>query len=307
VVVAAPSWTGGDAVATANAVINGDTTRVDVRSAHLQYWHNHWASAGLIKITSADGAGDYVENLRTINLYLSAAQSRGTLPGSQAGVADLFTFSQDHRDWYPSGYWFWNLRMQMQANMSAGLGSLNDPIFGLYRDNINAIAQWTQGHMPGRQGLCVPETMRFNGNGFYDGGAAASNASCDSTITPTWNSLNVTTGAEVGLWVWWTYLMTDNRAFLDANYPLILGAAQFLLSHATTGSDGKLHTRSNAHETQWDVTDPTTDVAAMQAFFPVAVKAAQVVGMDGDLVNQLNAAQQREHRPGSCVAVQSGR
>ncbi|MEV4312522.1 DUF5703 domain-containing protein [Actinocrispum sp. NPDC049592] len=290
IVVAAPSWTGGDAIATANSVINGDTTRPDVRSGHLSFWHNHWDTAGLIKITSPDGIGDYVENLRTINLYLSAAQSRGVLPGSQAGVADLFTFSQDHRDWYPSGYWFWNLRMQMLANMSAGLNGLNDPYFRLYRDNINAIASWTQGHMPGRQGLCVPETMRFNGNGYYEGGSAVNNASCDSTIAPSYNSLNVTTGPEIGLWVWWTYQMTDNRSFLSASYPLIRGAAQFLLSHATTGSDGRLHTLSNAHETQWGVTDPTTDIAAMQAFFPVAIKAAQTLGQDPGLVDQLNAA-----------------
>ncbi|MFD1050021.1 hypothetical protein ACFQ1S_33080, partial [Kibdelosporangium lantanae] len=262
----------------------------DVRGGHLDYWHTHWANAGLIKITSPDGTGDYVENLRTLNLYFSAAQSRGTLPGSQAGVADLFTFSQDHRDWYPAGYWFWNLRMQMLANMTAGLNNLNDPVFRLYRDNANAIATWTQGHYPGHQGLCVPETIRFNGNGYYAGGDAANNASCDSTIAPSWNARNVTTGAEVGLWVWWTYQMTDDRAFLSANYPLIRGAAQFLLSHATTGADGELHTRSNAHETQWDVTDPTTDIAAMHAFLPVVVQAAQTLGVDTDLVAQVDAA-----------------
>jgi hypothetical protein len=290
VVVAAPGWTGGDAIATANAVLNGAATRPqpEVRDAHLQWWHDFWRSAGLIKITSPDGTGDYVENLRTIFLYASAAQSRGTLPGSQAGVADLFTFSQDKRDWYPSGYWFWNLRMQVGANLAAGLPGLNDPMFRLYSGNLNEIAAWTSAHMPGRQGLCVPETMRFNGNGTYQGGT--SNASCDSTIAPTYNSLTVTTGAELGLWVWQHYQMTDNRSFLTANYPLIRGAAQFLLSHATTGSDGKLHTRSNAHETQWDVTDPTTDIAALQAFFPIAVKAAQTLGVDADLVNQLNAA-----------------
>ncbi|GAB3880875.1 hypothetical protein GCM10029964_036010 [Kibdelosporangium lantanae] len=290
IVVAAPQWIGGDAVATAGSVINGDTTRPDVRGGHLDYWHTHWANAGLIKITSPDGTGDYVENLRTLNLYFSAAQSRGTLPGSQAGVADLFTFSQDHRDWYPAGYWFWNLRMQMLANMTAGLNNLNDPVFRLYRDNANAIATWTQGHYPGHQGLCVPETIRFNGNGYYAGGDAANNASCDSTIAPSWNARNVTTGAEVGLWVWWTYQMTDDRAFLSANYPLIRGAAQFLLSHATTGADGELHTRSNAHETQWDVTDPTTDIAAMHAFLPVVVQAAQTLGVDTDLVAQVDAA-----------------
>jgi hypothetical protein len=292
VVVAAPAWTGGDSIATANSVLNGAPTRPanEVRDAHLRWWHDFWQRAGLIKITSADGTGDYVENLRTIFLYASAAQSRGTLPGSQAGVADLFAFSQDHQDWYPSGYWFWNLRMQVAANLAAGLHELNDPVFRLYHDNLDAIAAWTAGHLPGRQGLCVPETMRFNGNGYYEGGAAQSNASCDSTIAPSYNSLNVTTGAELGLWVWQHYQLTDDRAFLSTQYPLIRGAAQFLLSHATTGPDGRLHTFSNAHETQWGVTDPATDIAAMQAFFPVAIKAAQTLGVDGDLVTRLTAA-----------------
>jgi hypothetical protein len=67
-------------------------------------------------------------------------------------------------------------------------------------------------------------------------------------------------------------------------------AARFLLSHATIGSDGFLHTMSNAHETQWAVNDPTTDVAAMQALFPIVVSAAQTLGVDADLVTRLNAA-----------------
>ena len=289
VVVAAPTWTGGDSIATTTSVLgNATQPGSDVRAGHLQWWHDFWASAGLIKITSADGTGDYVENLRTIFLYSSAAQSRGTLPGSQAGVADLFTFSQDHQDWFPSGYWFWNLRMQVAANLSAGLAGLNDPVFRLYQSNVDAIASWTSARYPGHQGLCVPETMRFNGNGTYNSGNA--NGSCDSTITPSYNAQTVTSGAEIGLWIWQHYLATDNRTFLSTNYPVIRGAAQFLLSHATTGSDGKLHTRSNSHETQWNVTDPTTDIAAMQASFPVAIRAAQTLGVDGDLVNQLNAA-----------------
>lgn len=292
VVVAAPAWTGGDPVVSANTVLDNAQTRpeTEVRQAHLAWWHAYWQRAGLIKITSADGAGDYVENLRTIFLYASAAQSRGQLPGSQAGVANLFTFSQDHQDWYPSGYWFWNLRMQLAANLAAGVGDLNDPLFRLYRDNVSAVSAWTAAHFPGRQGLCVPETMRFNGNGYYAGGDAQNNASCDSTIAPTWNSLNVTTGAEIGLWIWQHYQFSDDRAFLSANYPLIRGAAEFLLSHTTTGADGRLHTFSNAHETQWGVNDPATDIAAMQAFFPVAVQAAQTLGNDADLVSRLNAA-----------------
>src|SRR5882757_7100585 len=57
VVVAAPSWTGGDPIATTNSVLNGATTQpsAQLRTGHLQWWHDFWQSAGLIKITSADG------------------------------------------------------------------------------------------------------------------------------------------------------------------------------------------------------------------------------------------------------------
>ncbi len=65
---------------------------------------------------------------------------------------------------------------------------------------------------------------------------------------------------EVGLNIWRQYLETDDRAFLEHNYPLLADAARFLLAYAVEGADGKLHTSpSNAHETQWDVSDPITD------------------------------------------------
>ena len=290
VIVAAPTWTGGNAINTANAVINGDTTKPasTIDAAHLAFWHNYWSNAGLVKITSSDGSGEYIENVRTLYLYFANAERGGPFPGSQAGVADLFNFSQDHQDWFPSGFWFWNLRMQVQANLSAGVANLNDPVFNLYASNVNNITSWTTSKDNGRAGTCVPETMRFNGNGFYNGGEG--NASCDATISPSFNAETITSGAEIGLWVWQTFMANDDRNFLSTNYPVMRGAAQFLLASATTGSDGLLHTTENAHETQWNVTDPVTDIVAMQSLFPVVVKAAQTLGVDSGLVNQINAA-----------------
>ena len=292
VIAASPAWTGGDPIATAKTVLGSDLTRsaTDLAASHLSWWHGYWSSVGLIKISSADGSGEYFENMRTLYLFDIAATNRGTLPGIQAGVADLFSFNQDSQPWYPAGYWFWNLRMFVQANLSAGAFSQNTPVFNLYRTNVATMTAWTSTHYPGHEGLCVPETMRFNGNGYYAGSSAASNASCDSLITPTYNSQTVTTGAEISLWIWQTYLATDDKSFLSAHYPIMSGAAKFLLSHATTGSDGYLHTTSNAHETQWAVTDPTSDVAAMQALFPIVVSAAQTLGTDADLVTRLNTA-----------------
>jgi hypothetical protein len=292
VVVGAPHWAGGNAATTAAALFGGDATvaSATLQAGHLNWWHNFWAGAGLLEMSSADGSAQYLENLRTVYLYQEASLNRGTFPGTQAGVADLFAFSQDTQDWVPADYWFWNLRMQIAANLSSGVSSLNTGFFNLYTSNLGNLQAWTQAHVPGHAGVCVPETMRFNGNGFYGGGSAASNASCDTTISPSYNSQNITTGAEVGLWIWQQYLDTGNTSFLQAGYPLMKAAAQFLLSYPV-GSDGRRHTTANAHETQWAVTDPVTDVLAMQALFPVVVSAAQTLGTDASLVSQLTTAE----------------
>nr|BFD87728.1 hypothetical protein StreXyl84_71290 [Streptomyces sp. Xyl84] len=292
VVVAAPHWAGGDATAAATSYLGGDATApgASLLDPHLAWWHDFWSKTGTMKIESADGTGPYVENLRTVHLYQAAASNRGSLPGTQAGVADLFAFSRDKHDWSPASYWWWNLRMQAAANLTSGAGQLNTPFYRLYTSNLAAIEAWTKDHMPGHTGACVPETMRFNGNGYFDGGTG--NASCEASVT-SYNAQTVSTGAEVSLALWQQYRTTGDLAFLQDAYPLMRSSARFLLSYATTGTDGLLHTRANAHETQWDVKEPVTDVAAMQALFPVVVSAAKALGTDADLVTQLTAVQKK--------------
>ena len=180
--------------------------------------------------------------------------------------------------------------MQLAANLGAGNADFNQPRFRLYRDNLDSIRSWTTLRMGMRPGICVPETMRFDGTGWYTG-TDEGNPSCLEGGEPSWNKRNLTTGAEVGLNIWRQYQATDDRAFLEHNYPLMADAARFLLAYAKEGADGKLHTSpSNAHETQWDATDPITDIAAMKSLFPVVIEAAQLLGTDAALVTQLQAA-----------------
>ena len=40
----------------------------------------------------------------------------------------------------------------------------------MYLNDLPAIESWTSAQMGGKPGACVPETMRFNGNGYYNGG-----------------------------------------------------------------------------------------------------------------------------------------
>ena len=56
-------------------------------------------------------------------------------------------------------------------------------------------------------------------------------------------------------------------------------SARFLLAYQKAGNDGLLHTSpSNAHETQWDVTDPTTDIAAARALYPATIQVGKLLG-----------------------------
>lgn len=262
--------------------------------AHRIWWHQFWSRAALIKVHSADGTGDYMENLRDIYLFSAAAERGVEYPGSQAGVADMLSSARDAHRWDSSSFWHWNLRMQVAANIGAGLPELNAPYFNLYRENLPSIEDWTKKQMNGRPGACVPETMRFNGRGIeYESSwtPISIGRDCDADFHPYYNARTLSTGAEVSLWIWQQYLATNDRAFLAANYPVMFASARFLLSYQKIGPDGLLHTSpSNAHETQWDVTDPTTDISAAEALYPATIQAAGLLDKDCDLVRELKRA-----------------
>src|SRR5580692_8048705 len=294
VVIAAPEWTGGNATTTASTLIGSDATTAasSLLATQSSWWNGYWANSGLVQATSTDGSAQYMENLRTLYLYDEAASMKsGAYPGSQAGVADMFAYDQDQQDWYPAGYWLWNLRGQIAANLSSGNFSLNLPIFSMYLGDLTNIKAWTSAQMGGLTGACVPETMRFNGNGYYNGGTNSQNASCAIASSPSYNAEDITSGAELALWIWQQYQDTGSASFLQTYYPLMEQAAEFLLAYQKPGSDGYLHAAANAHETQWAVQDPTTDLAADQALFPAVVSAATLLNTDSSLVAQLKTAE----------------
>ena len=267
---------------------------------HNDWWQALWRRTGLIKITSADGSGEYLENLRNLYLCTAAAQSGGRFPGSQAGIADLFSAVQDLHRWDPAAFWHWNLRMQVAANLAAGVPEWNAPYFRLYRENLTHLTQWTKQHMAGRPGICVPETMRFNGAGFeYEpdwnsSQPPAVGLNCDAASKRYYNARTISTGAEISLWIWQQYLATHDRAFLLANYPVMAASTRFLLAYETQGHDNKAHTRpSNAHEQEWDTVDPVTDLAARTALYPAVIEAANLLHADRSLVKQLQQEQAR--------------
>ncbi|NUP35736.1 MAG: hypothetical protein HOY76_01615, partial [Streptomyces sp.] len=296
VVVASPGWTGGDPAATAAGVIGDDATKSvnALTVAQDRSWSDFWAHTGLISMTSADGSADYIENLRTLYLYEEAASMRkGVYPGSQAGEADMFAWNKDTGTWTPSAYWLWNLRTQIASNMSSGNYRLNTPIFDMYAEDLPEIEAWTRQQMGGRPGSCVPETMRFNGNGISPG--AGENGSCSEPGSPNWNALDISSGPEIALYMWEQYQGDGDKAALARYWPFIKSVTEFQLAYQTVGPDGLLHADANAHETQWAVQDPTTDIAVDRAVFPLIGRIAALLGTDKgadkDLVARVAEAQ----------------
>jgi Bacterial Ig-like domain len=279
VVVAAPHWTGGDAATTAAKLLGHDASvsQRQLLNSQNAWWGSYWAKSGLVEMNSADGSAAYIENVRTLYLYDEAASEKaGVYPGNQAGDADMFDWSQDEQTWTPSEYWLWNMRAEISANMSSGNYQLNAPIFDMYINDLPAIEAWTKEQMGGLPGACVPEVMRFNGNGGST--AVGANSACSEPGSPNWNALDITSGPELALYMWEQYEGTGDRAFLKQAFPFMEATVQFLVDYQTVGSDGLLHGVANAHETQWAVQDPTTDIAAEQAMLPIIQQAAKLVG-----------------------------
>jgi hypothetical protein len=292
VLVASPEWRGGDAMGEVSSLLD-KAASLDAND-HREWWHRFWGKAALIRMSSPDHTAEYFENLRMIDLFVTAAENRDRFPGNQAGIGDLFSSFGDDHHWGPSAYWHWNLRMQVSANLGAGLVEFNEPYFNLYNDNMDSVSKWTRDHVGGRRGLCVPETMRFNGPGYENETWLKSpGINCTEDGRPYYNARTISTGAEVSLWIWQQYLYTDDKTFLESHYPFMRESARFLLAYAKRDSNGRLYTYpSNAHESNWDVRNPTTDVSAMQALFPVVVEAARVLGIqdDDDLVAKVKEA-----------------
>ena len=281
IVVGVPFYTGGDiGAASAAAVAGADSPRIE--TGHLAWWHQFWAKADPLEISSADGSGQYMEALRDQELYTEAASERNTLPQGQAGAVDMFYPWQDSNT-SPSTYFHFNLRQDVYGNYGAGLAEFNEPYLNLYISHLSQLEAWTQAQWPGAAGACVPELLQFNGT-------PESCQADTSAAPPSWDTRILTGGLEVSHDIWETAQYTGDSSYLTQGWPLMRDVAQFYLSVLKPGSDGLLHLSNvNSFETQWDTSDPTPDVAGMKVMFPIFATLAAQNG-DTTLAAQLRAA-----------------
>ncbi|GAB2607431.1 glycosyl hydrolase family 95 catalytic domain-containing protein [Kribbella endophytica] len=276
-VVGVPAYTGGDVAAAAQKALRSAD---ESARRHTEWWHAFWAKAAPLRITSADGSGEYVENLRTLQLYTMGASMRSAVPSTHGAVVRMFSSAKDQADWAQDSYWHFNLRMLVSSNLGAGLGEFNSPYFRFYLDQAAAMKEWTRTHWVGAKGTCVPEFLRYDGTA--DG--------CDSTGEPSWVKRILSSGPELVNNLWQQYRYTGDRALLERAYPLMRDIVEFHLSVLKRGTDGYLHLEHvNALEVQWDTTDPTPDLAGMRVVFPIVADLADSQG-DRALAKRLRDA-----------------
>ena len=93
--------------------------------------------------------------------------------------------------------------------------------------------------------------------------------------------------ARIGVIYWQRYQYTMDKEWLRTRaYPVIKGAAEFYrhFPNFTKEADGKYHIHHlNNGEGSWNSSDTPTEVGAMHTIFPLAIRAAEILGVDADL------------------------
>jgi hypothetical protein len=94
-------------------------------------------------------------------------------------------------------------------------------------------------------------------------------------------------GTRIAELFWQRYQYTLDQQWLrERAYPMIKGSAEFYRNFPNfqKGDDGKYHIHHvNNSESQWNSSDTAYEVGAMRTIFPLAVRAADILGVDADL------------------------
>ncbi len=283
-----------------------------IREAHGQWWSDFW-SRTFVHITSPGGVGDFFARLRTLHLYMMAATSRGALPPKWNG--SLFSTDGDARAW-GSQYWVWTTEMLYFPLLAADAIDLTDPYFNMYVRQLPDCAKAARQRW-GVDGTFFPETTPFDGptilpddlardfQDLYLGRKAMSRldprtrAACqfDSSLRVvvepektaagrySWISHLVSSGSELAAQAWWRYRCSGDEAWLRSHgYPLLRGTVEFYRHMVRKGTDGRYHlSGTNVHEDFWGVKDSIMDLAAIRGTAPLAIRAAERLGVDAEL------------------------
>jgi len=89
--------------------------------------------------------------------------------------------------------------------------------------------------------------------------------------------------------LWWHYLYTQDREFLERAYPMLRAACRFLAAYVQQGGDGRYHIIPTVSPENWGFTvdmrlnkDCIIDLALSQFVLKATAEAARILGVDAD-------------------------
>lgn len=302
------------ALAEAEAALNAGYA--EIYHSHTTWWHDYW-SKSFVYFPAVQGQSyDKDYGAHFVNFYyLAASCFRGTYPAKFNGL--LFNTDNGYAAW-GTEYWYFNDNRAYYALETGNHPELLDPFLNMILRNLPkyreaARQQW------GSQGIYIPETSPFDGPEVLPDDIASSLqisllngldltqevidfknkriAGADSrwTIDGTggqmkagWHSHLLYDAADVANMFWDRYLYTLDIDYLrNMAYPILKGAAEFYRTfpNLIKGPDNKYHIyKTGFAETIWGADDVLNDLNYMRGLFPTAIKAAQLLDVDSDLI-----------------------
>ena len=282
---------------------------------HAAWWAEFWART-FVHIESADPVGRFMAHVRTLHLYFMAATSRGTLPAKWN--ASLFAVDGDKRNW-GSQFWVWTTEVSHFPLYAADAVDLTDPFFNMYVKQLPACESAARQRWKAN-GAYFLEAGPFDGpvelpddvaQEYFDvyqglkpntefSRRARSFGQFECVLTQmadgrkpphiakgrySWVSHIASSGSEVAVQAWWRYRYSGDKEWLRSHaYPLLKGTVEFYRSLAKKEDDGRYHLHGlNQHEAFWGVNDGNIDLSAIRGTAPLAIRAAEILGLDSYL------------------------
>jgi len=288
----------------------------NILSSNQEKWHQFWQKSFIYLPQTHNQTYDKsLDQHWLYYLYCMNTCERGDYPiNANGGIFNV----QDGYQMWGSMYWWFNSSRQTLTPVfeQANHPELADPYFKMLsgqftKINKAAIQQWGTG----KDAIYIQETFPFDGPEVLPDTIAKDLLNTlvykteqterlkkfDNTRSgweSRWSMAHRISGyhshllyntAEAAQWYWERYEYTNDEAWLrDKAYPMLRGTAELYRTHPLTKkeADGKYHTNNLGWaETFWGgIRDGINDLASIRGIFPVAIKAAQMLKVDADLI-----------------------
>lgn len=320
------------------------------RQVSEEWWHAFWNRVPRMQLHSADHSADMVGMYHIWFYYLMACTSRGEYMPRFGGL--LFYSGGDFRYWGAQFWWHnqacyysplvqegcFELADAFYKHISHGFGQyekaarqqwgtegifipetcwfsgpcdIPDDLIQEFQELFTLQKPWEERSQAYREFAANRNLYESRWNGELSYNRQNSGYGPYGYVSHIFSST-----AKIALQFWRRYRQTKDKKWLEQKaYPVIRGAAQMYchLPFLQKKEDGWYHLcHVNNHENIWDGTDTVSELSGVHGILPVAVAAAQELGIDEQLqqewmqMNKKIVPIRTNKDPGALIPCQDG-